>query len=80
MIGAAVLLLSASACLIGAAIYAEHALRIPVSITSYPMVSIIQPAIGIQLAIGFVVIEHILVGSGVWCLRKGLRHRLVVSV
>jgi hypothetical protein len=69
------LLLLASACLIGGAVYAEYALRNPEGITYYPTLAVIRPAIGRPQIVAFVVFEHLLVASGVWCFCKGMLRR-----
>ena len=75
--GAGVLLLAAaSLVLIGSAIYLEHALRNPASILfPFPNTVAITPAVGPAPVAAVVVLEHLLVGSGLWCLRRGARGR-----
>ena len=70
------LLLLASVCLIGAAVYVEHALRNPEGITYYPNIAfIVRPAIGPLPIAAFVVFEHLLIASGIWSLCKGISSR-----
>jgi hypothetical protein len=70
------LLLLASACLIGASAYAHHAFGNPEGITYYPNVMfVVRPAVGPAPVVAFVAVEHLLVGSGIWCLRRGMLRR-----
>lgn len=70
------LLFLASACLIGGAAYAHHAFGHPEGVTYYPNVMfVVRPAVGPAPVIAFVVVEHLLVGSGLWCLRRGMLRR-----